>query len=158
MTDISAALPRPKIPIWRTAYDGYRLGIGAIFSSGAMFRYFVYGSVSVVTVMGVLFYGSLTMSGLVGQCGVTERTLALVVGSSFVLGIALSALIAAMQTPMGVADPKVHFAWRVARAFILRIFDQQLWPSVFLGIGRGLCVFLVASFVYVSVRSVGLRR
>jgi hypothetical protein len=36
---------RPTIPVFRTAYDAYRLERSAIFSSGKAFRFFLYGSV-----------------------------------------------------------------------------------------------------------------
>ena len=56
--------PAPsEISIWRTAYDAYRLGLGAIFSSGVMFRYFVYGSVMSVTMAGAEFLFSFDQSG-----------------------------------------------------------------------------------------------
>ena len=48
--------PSERSPVWRTAYEGYRLGIGAIFSSGVMFRFFVYGSVLSIAVLGVEIY------------------------------------------------------------------------------------------------------
>jgi hypothetical protein len=56
MTDIAASPARPKIPVWRTAYDAYRLGLGAIFSSGKMFRFFVYGSFLCLTALGAHFH------------------------------------------------------------------------------------------------------
>ena len=53
MTETSVAA-QPKIPVFRTAYDAYRLGIGAIFSSGKMFRFFMYGFVLSIAVVGTI--------------------------------------------------------------------------------------------------------
>ena len=101
MADISATLPRPKIPVWRTAYDGYRLGIGAIFSSGIMFRYFVYGSLAIIVATGALFYISvMTQSWLSSAAGGLERTLAL--AAMIVSAYLAYAALAATQTPLGV--------------------------------------------------------
>ena len=101
MTNVSLGLPRPKIPAWRTAYDGYRLGLRAIFSSGAMFRYFVYGSVTIVIAMGALFYVSFATQGwLSNAAGGMERTLAL--GVTIASGYLGYAALAAAQTPLGV--------------------------------------------------------
>ena len=155
MTDISATLPRPKIPVWRTAYDGYRLGIGAIFSSGAMFRFFVYGSVSLVAVFGVFLYGNLSMSGLLANASPGSNQ-TLVIGSSFLLGIALYALIAAIQTPLGVAVQRFVLLGRFSQAFILLIFDRPLWPSIFLGVDRCLCLLLYRRISLCSDRILGL--
>lgn len=95
MTDISAGPLRPKIPVWRTAYDGYRLGIGAIFSSGAMFRFFVYGSVLSIAVLGAegyfIFWATMNLSERASDI------LAIVI--AFVGYIAMTAV----QTPLGIA-------------------------------------------------------
>src|SRR5215510_5897519 len=69
MTDAFAAAPRPKVPIFRTAYDGYRLGIGAIFGNFAMFRYFVYGSVLWISLIGYEFYDSFSSTTAVMRGG-----------------------------------------------------------------------------------------
>lgn len=150
MTDISATLPRPKIPVWRTAYDGYRLGIGAIFSSGAMFRFFVYGSVSLVAVFGVFLYGNLSMSGLLANASPGSNQ-TLVIGSSFLLGIALYALIAAIQTPLGVAvqrfvllgdSPKHSYFSYLTGRYGLRFFSVSIAVYAY---------FCIAGFLYVPI-------
>jgi hypothetical protein len=94
MTDISAAMPRSKIPVWRTAYDGYRLGIAAIFSSGAMFRFFVYGSVLSIAVLGAEVY--LMFWIVVSLSERASDILALLI--PFVAYIAITAV----QTPLGI--------------------------------------------------------
>jgi len=96
MTDIAAALPRPKIPIWRTAYDAYRLGLGAIFSSGVMFRYFIYGSVMSVTMVGAEFLFSFDQSG--GTLDFDNNYL-----NALMIGILSSLILAGVQTPLGIA-------------------------------------------------------
>lgn len=134
MTDISVALPRPKIPVWRTAYEGYRLGIGAIFSSGVMFRFFVYGSVALLAVFGVLAYGNASISSLMANAG-TGTNQTLVIGSSFLFGMLLYALIAAIQTPLGVAiqryvllgdSPKHSYFAYLNRGYGLRFFRVSI--------------------------------
>ena len=151
MTDMTAALPRPKVPIWHTAYDAYRLGIGAIFSSGVMFRFFVYGSVSLLAVFGVFLYGNLSMSGLLANTRSPGSNQTLVIGSSFLLGIALYALIAAIQTPMGVAvqryvllgdSPKHSYFAYLTGSYGLRFF----WVSIAV-----YAYFCIAGFLYVPI-------
>ena len=46
----------PTIPIWRTAVAGYRLGLGALFGDGALFRYFVYASLLSLPVVNFQLY------------------------------------------------------------------------------------------------------
>jgi hypothetical protein len=46
----------PTIPIWRTVVAGYRLGIGVLFSDGALFRYFVYASLLSLPVVNFQTY------------------------------------------------------------------------------------------------------
>jgi len=48
--------PHPTIPIWRTVAAAYRLGIGALFGDGALFRYFVYASLLSLAVLSLQFY------------------------------------------------------------------------------------------------------
>ncbi len=48
--------PHPTIPIWRTAVAAYRLGLGALFRDGALFRYFVYASLLSLAVLSLQFY------------------------------------------------------------------------------------------------------
>jgi hypothetical protein len=95
MSDASANTARPKIPVFRTAYDGYRLGIGAIFSSGAMFRYFIYGSVLSLAVLAaetyLLFWTAMNLSET------ATNILALVIP------LATYVALTAAQTPLGIA-------------------------------------------------------
>lgn len=44
MTDSTLSLSQPKIAVFRTVYDAYCLGIGAIASNAAMLRFFLYCS------------------------------------------------------------------------------------------------------------------
>lgn len=46
----------PTIPIWRTAAAAYRSGVGALFSHGALFRYFIYASLLCVVLLGIQVY------------------------------------------------------------------------------------------------------
>lgn len=138
MTDIPAARPRPKIPVWRTAYDGYRLGIGAIFSSGVMFRFFVYGFLSLLIVFGILMYANFRMSALLASTA-TGANQNLVIGSSFLLGMLVYAAIAAIQTPLGV----------VVQRYILLGDLPQLSYFGHLNGRNGLRFFRVSIAVYV---------
>ena len=56
MTDIPVAAPHPTVPVFRTAYDAYRLGIGAFFGNSAMFRFLVYGSALSLTILATEYY------------------------------------------------------------------------------------------------------
>ena len=96
MTDIAAALSRPKVPIWHTAYEAYRLGIGAIFSSGVMFRFFIYGSVMSIAIVGAELLFSFDHSG--GTFDVNHNYI-----NSLIIGILSAVILAGIQTPLGIA-------------------------------------------------------
>ncbi|HVR66449.1 MAG TPA: hypothetical protein VMT98_07400 [Verrucomicrobiae bacterium] len=118
MTDISAALPRPKVPVWRTAYDGYRLGIGAIFSSGAMFRFFVYGSVLSIAALGAEIY--FLFSTPMNLSEHATNILALVI--PFVTYIAMTAV----QTPLGIAmQRRILLGDIPSRSYVAYAVDQR---------------------------------
>src|SRR5262245_6240800 len=55
MTD-TGGRSAPQIPIFRIAFDAYRLGLGAIFTSARMFRFFLYGLVISAVVVGGIRY------------------------------------------------------------------------------------------------------
>ncbi len=148
MIDISATLPRPKIPVWRTAYDGYRLGIGVIFASGAMFRYFVYGSVAVVTAMGALFYVSFTTQGwLSSAAGGMERTLAL--GVTIVSAYLGYAALAAAQTPLGVVFQRYILLREPPRHSYFAYWASSYGRRFFWASAAVYGYFLVASLIHV---------
>jgi len=46
----------PTIPVWRTVLAAYRLGIGAVFSGGALFRYFIYASLLSLVILALELY------------------------------------------------------------------------------------------------------
>jgi len=96
MTDVSAGGPRPKIPVWRTAYDAYRLGLGAVFSSGVMFRFFVYGSLLCLATLSGYFYivGDGQSDALV-SIGSRRATAVVVITVTYLL-------LAAVAAPLGI--------------------------------------------------------
>jgi len=102
MTDVSASPSRPKIPVWRTAYDAYRLGLGAVFSSGAMFRYFIYGSVLMLGIFAAEIYLSLVNAGLFSNF-VSGRDALSIFAIDVAIGLLSYILLAIVQTPLGIA-------------------------------------------------------
>jgi hypothetical protein len=95
MTDAFAPARHPRIPVFRTAYDAYRLGIGAIFGSSAMFRFFVYGSVLSIAVLGAEFY-LLYWSGM----NLSESTANIL---ALIMPLMTYVALTAVQTPLGIA-------------------------------------------------------
>jgi len=95
MTDVTAGLSRPKIPVWRTAYDAYRLGLGAIFSSGKMFRFFVYGSALSIAILMVQAYSMLWTFRYLDQLNAD------IIGIAINFGVYCA--LAVVQAPLGIA-------------------------------------------------------
>ncbi len=153
MTDISAALPRPKIPVWRTAYDGYRLGIAAIFSSGAMFRFFVYGSVLSIAVLGAEIYFLFWTPENTSEDA--SNIFALLI--PFVTYIAMTAV----QTPLGIAiqrrvllgdiPSRSYIAYAVDHrgrnyAFVLLLISGFYFLASLIEVPMHFCYFSVSPF------------
>src|SRR5262245_58025305 len=138
MTDAFAAAPRPKVPIFRTAYDGYRLGIGAIFGNFAMFRYFVYGSVLWISLIGYEFYDSFSSTTAVMRGGAGRPII-----GDIIIAILFAVAIAAVQTPMcialqrrvllGEAPKQFYFAHLLSQAGSRYLLATFLVQAFFLG-------------------------
>jgi hypothetical protein len=152
MTDISAAAPHPKIPVFRTAYDAYRLGFGAIFSSGKMFRFFVYGSVLWISLVGFEFYNGLSRGQAAARGTLNDgRTLM----EEVLLALLFAAAIAAAQAPMciwlqrkvllGDTPRKSYLGHLLDPAGIRYAFALFLIQILFLGasLSQSLVIFLL---------------
>jgi hypothetical protein len=134
MADTFAAAPRPTIPVFRTAYDAYRLGIGAIFSSGAMFRYFIYGSVLWISLSGIEFYDSLSR-GKAAASGTLNDGRTLI--EDVLLALVFAVAIAAAQTPMCVSVQRKVLLGEAPHKYY---FAQLLDP---IGLRYALVAFLI---------------
>jgi hypothetical protein len=147
MTDITAALPRPKVPICHTAYDAYRLGIGAIFSSGIMFRFFIYGSIMSIAIVGVELLFSFDHTG--GTFDINHNYI-----NSLMIGVLSAIILAGIQTPLGIAIqrqillddvPQTSYFNYAANPPGRRFFVSSLWIYG---------AYLVAEFAEVPILAV----
>ncbi|HVR66450.1 MAG TPA: hypothetical protein VMT98_07405, partial [Verrucomicrobiae bacterium] len=59
MTDSASNSSAPRIPVFRTAYDAYRLCFSAIFGSRKILRFFLYGTGLTLGIVGVIKYARL---------------------------------------------------------------------------------------------------
>src|SRR5262245_2757077 len=149
MTD-TGGRSAPQIPIFRTAFDAYRLGLGAIFTSARMFRFFLYGLVISAVVVGGIRYFRLS-----GIPYVLTRDSAWQAEFDFTIELLFSiltlGLVAVIQAPLGIA---------VIRQVLMQPAPASTYFSLIHGRrGRGFCMltflvyllFLAASFAFVPV-------
>ena len=116
--------PHPTIPIWRTVAAAYRLGIGALFGDGALFRYFVYASLLSLAVVGLQLYHVASRLAAVAQSPTLGTTLL-----SIATGMLLYVGYAAASCPFAAAvhrkillgeTPRGYYAAAATRAMQLR--------------------------------------
>jgi hypothetical protein len=114
-----------KIPIWRTVVAAYRLGIGAVFSNGALFRYFIYASLLSLVILALQFF--LTASRLAAMTQPqAPGTTVLSIAASMLLYVAYAAALcpfaAAVHRRILLGEtPRGYYAaaWRTQRQFLL---------------------------------------
>ncbi len=101
MTDSAAGSSPPKIPVFRTAYDAYRLCFSAIFGCRKVLRFFLYGTGLSLGIVGAIKYARLTgfLYLPVGAPWRIEINFAL----ETLISIITLAGLAAAQAPMGIA-------------------------------------------------------
>lgn len=110
----------PTIPIWRTAVAAYRLGIGALFGHGALFRHFIYASLLCLALLGLQIYQ--VMSRFASMMEVQTP-------GSIMQRIALSMLLfvgyAAATCPYAVAVHRKVLLGEVPRAYYVASLFQR---------------------------------
>ena len=132
----------PTIPIWRTVVAAYRLGIGALFRDGALFRYFIYASLISLVVLSLNFYQVASRLASMAE----PQTPGMVL-QSIAVGMLLYVAYAAAVCPYAVAvhrkillgeTPRDYYAAAVMRRTQLRFLLATI--AVY-------AVFFVAPFV-----------
>src|SRR5215470_2514143 len=114
----------PTIPVWRTVLAAYRLGIGAVFSSGALFRYFIYASLLSLAIFALQLYQAAWRLATMAQPQ-TTGTVVLSVGVSTLLylgyGAAVCPFAAAVHRRILLGETPQGF-YAAARGMQLRFF------------------------------------
>jgi len=113
--------PDRKIPIWRTAVAAYRLGIGAVFSNGALFRYFIYASLFSLGILALQFYLTALQLAAVTQPQSPGRATLSMAGSML-----LSVGYAAAICPFAVAMHRHILLGETPRSYYLAAGRKQL--------------------------------
>lgn len=115
----------PKIPIWRTVVAAYRLGIGAVFSNGALFRYFIYASLLSLGILALQLYLTALRLTAITQPQ-SSSAVALSLAGSMLLYVGYAAAIcpfaAAVHRRILLGEtPRGYYAaaWRKQRQFLL---------------------------------------
>jgi hypothetical protein len=134
--------PHPTIPIWRTVAAAYRLGIGALFGDGALFRYFVYASLLSLAVLSLQFYHIASHLAAAAQPQTPGMTLL-----SIAAGMLLYVGYAAAICPFAVAVHRKILLGETPRGYYAAAAMRRTQLRFLLAAIAVYAVFFVAPFV-----------
>jgi len=134
--------PHPTIPIWRTVTAAYRLGIGALFGDGALFRYFIYASLLSLAVLSLQFYHIASRLAAVAQPQTAGMTLL-----SIATGIVLYVGYAVAICPFAVAVHRKILLGETPRGYYAAAAMRRTQLRFLLATSAVYAVFFVAPFV-----------